>query len=51
MTYLFLFALGAFIGWAVGSGNHKAIWAWLVAAIGGAVAFAEPLIEAVKGLF
>ena len=50
MTFI-LIALAAFIGWAVGSGNHKAIWAWAVAAVGGLAVYAEHATEFVKGLF
>lgn len=50
MMYLFVLALGAFIGWAIGSGNSKAIWAWLVAALGALAIWAESAFETVKGL-
>lgn len=51
MTYIILFLLGAFIGWAFGSGNHKAIWAWLVAALGSAYVYLDQFTEFMKGVF
>ena len=49
MFIILAFAFGAALGWAVGSGNIKAVWAALVAAAAAVTTFLDPIIETVKG--
>lgn len=49
MTFLFTAMFFTFVGWAIGSGYWRNIWAFAIALFTGALAWFEPYLQQFTG--